>query len=121
MSVDISGLEPVPGWVERTNVRHERLVWLAARPHLQQLHRKWWHPWTRILRACDAPRRTMWIDRQNSETDDLSASMQRASVIVDNLAGWFSPVEREVVRRTGLLPDWFWPVYPADFEAERRR
>jgi hypothetical protein len=117
----VSELEPAPGWKVRTDVRHDRLVWLAARPHLQQLHRKWWHSWTRILRASDAPRRTMWIDRENSETDDMSASMQRAAVIVDGLAGRFSPHEREVVRRTGLLPEWFWPAYLAEFDAPSRR
>lgn len=113
--------EPLPGWVARTDVRHERIVWLAARPDLQRLHQKWWHAWTRILRASDAPRRTMWIDRENSETDDMSVSMQRAALIVDDLAGRFSPPERDLVRRTGYLPEWFWPAYLAEFEAASRR
>lgn len=118
--MDIDALSPVPGWVVRTNVRHERLVWLAARPHLDRLHRKWWHVLTRVMRARNRPRGTLWIT-DHVETDDLSKALQSGALVIDGLAGRFSPVEREVVRRTGLLPDWFWPAYLADFEAERRR
>jgi hypothetical protein len=113
--------QPVEGWVVRPDVRHERLVWLAARPDLTRIHHKWWHSWTRILRAQDAPRRTMWIDANNSESEDLSASLERASLIIDDLAGDFIPEEREVLRRTGLLPRWFWPTYLEKFEAAKRR
>jgi hypothetical protein len=118
--VDIEELQPVAGWVVRSDLRHERLVWLAARPHLDRIHRKWWHVLTRAMRARNRPRGTLWI-RDHVETDDLSKSLQRGALVVDGLARRFSAVEREVVRRTGLLPEWFWPAYLADFEVARRR
>src|SRR3954468_14669385 len=112
--------EPGERWVVPGDVRHERVVWLAARDELARIHRRWWHPWTRILRASDALYRTVGIDHKNPESDDLSASLQQASVIVDGLAGHFSAAERETVRSTGRLPDWFWPVYRGAFEDARR-
>jgi hypothetical protein len=51
----------------------------------------------------------------------MSASLQRASIIVDGLATRFSPEERDVVRHTGLLPNWFWPTYLQEFDDGRRR
>jgi hypothetical protein len=113
---------PIEGWVELVGVRHERVVWLAARDELARIHRKWWHAWSRLARASDAPRRTMFIDAMNPESDDLGASLRRASVIIDGLAGHFTASERETVRRTGALPDWFWSVYVGAFEdASKRR
>jgi hypothetical protein len=119
--VEMPGTDPIPGWVEPVGVRHERVVWLAARGELARIHRKWWHAWTRVARASDAPRRTMFIDAKNPESDDLSASLQQASFIVDGLAGHFSAAERETVRRTGALPEWFWPVYVGAFEDATKR
>jgi hypothetical protein len=119
--VALPGLPPDEHWVVPADVRHERVVWLAARADLARIHRKWWHVWSRIARASDAPRRTMFIDAQNPETDDLSASLQQASLIVDALAGHFTAPERESVRRTGVLPDWFWPVYLGAFEDATKR
>ncbi|MFL6098363.1 MAG: hypothetical protein ACJ71T_00235 [Actinomycetales bacterium] len=104
----------------RTDLRQERLAWLAARPYLDRIHRKWWHVLTRVMRARNRPRGTVWI-RDHIETDDLSKSLQQASLVIDDLAGRFSPYEREVLRRTGLLPEWFWPAYLAEFEAASRR
>lgn len=112
--------DPGEGWVVPEGVRHERIVWLAARDELARIHRRWWHPWTRVLRANNLLYRTAAIDHKNPESDDLSSSLQQASVIVDGLAGHFSAAERETVRRTGGLPDWFWPVYLGAFEDARR-
>lgn len=112
MSID--DLQPVPGWVVRSDLRHERLVWLAARPELRRIHRKWWHVLTRAMQA-HADRR--WSARLGSTNhDDLSKSLQKASWIIDGLAGRFTAEEREVVRRTGLLPNWFWPAYLSAFD-----
>ena len=51
------------------------------------------------------------------EREDQGKSLQRASFVVDDLAQRFSVEEREVVRRTGLLPNWFWPAYLSEFDA----
>jgi|SRR3954447_18284137 hypothetical protein len=112
--------DPGEGWVVPEDVRHERVVWLAARDELARVHRRWWHPLTRVLRANTLLYRTAVIDHRNPENDDLSAALQQASVIVDGLAGHFSVEERATVRRTGVLPDWFWPVYLGAFEDARR-
>jgi hypothetical protein len=112
--------EPGEGWVDPGDVRHERVVWLAARDELARIHRRWWHTLTRILRANQVLYRTISIDHKNPESDDLTASLQQASVIVDGLAGHFSTDERETVRRTGVLPDWFWPVYLGAYEDATR-
>ena len=119
--MDAPGFQPVDSWVVPVDLRHERVVWLAARPDLVRIHRKWWHAWSRIMRGCASPLHTVCIDAQNPEADDLRASLQTASVIVDALAPHFSARERESVRRTGVLPDWFWSVYLGAFEDATKR
>lgn len=116
--MSIEDLQPVPGWVVRSNLRHERLVWLAARPELNRIHRKWWHALVRVQRAQLDGHRRGWRP-ETTENEDLGKSLQKASLIIDGLAGRFSAEERDVVRRTGLLPNWFWPTYLAEFDAQR--
>jgi hypothetical protein len=118
--VSIEDLQPAPGWVVHDNLRHERLVWLAARPELNRIHRKWWHALVRVQRARLDGHRPGWRP-ETTENEDLSKSLQRASLIIDALAGRFTAEERDVVRRTGLLPNWFWPAYLAEFDATSRR
>src|SRR3954451_9160843 len=112
-------LQPAPGWVVRTNLRHERLVWLAARPELGRIHRKWWHVFNRLLRVGFDGRYTRRATP--TEHEDMSSSLQQACLVIDGLAGRFSAEERDVVRRTGLLPTWFWPAYRTEFAALKRR
>jgi hypothetical protein len=118
--VSIEDLQPAPGWVVRSNVRHERLVWLAARPELNRIHRKWCHLLVRVQRARLDGHRRGWRP-ETTENEDLSHSLQQASVIIDGLAGRFTAEEREIVRRTGVLPDWLWPVYLGAFEDATKR
>lgn len=114
--MSIEDLQPAPGWIVRPDLRHDRLVWLAARPELKRIHRKWWHVITRMLQARDD---AQWTGRLGSvNNDDLSGSLQKASIIIDGLAGRFTAEEREVLRRTGLLPNWFWPAYLAEFDGQ---
>lgn len=114
--VSIEDLTPAAGWVVRTDVRHERLVWLAAKPELARIHRKWWHVFSRLLRVADGDGR--FVKRTSAvEREDQNKSLQKASWIIDGLAQRFSLEEREVVRRTGLLPNWFWPAYVSEFDA----
>jgi hypothetical protein len=117
--VSIEDLEPAPGWVVRTDLRNERLVWLAAKPDLARMHRKWWHVFNRMLRVGFDGNYT--YRATPSEHEDLSKSLQEASVIIDRLAGRFTAEEREVVRRTGLLPNWFWPAYLEQFDGASKR
>ena len=115
--MSIEDLQPVPGWVVRTDLRHERLVWLAARPELNRVHRKWWHLLVRVGRSrMDGHR---YRRPTTPEHEDLSTSLQKGSLIIDDLAQRFTAEEREVLRRTGLLPNWFWPAYLSDFDAGR--
>ncbi len=113
--------DPGEGWVVPEDVRHERIVWLAARDGLARIHRQVVASVRPGLRRRQPMLyRTAPIGHMDRESDDLSASLQQASVIVDGLAGHFSADERETVRRTGVLPDWFWPVYLGAFEDARR-
>jgi hypothetical protein len=118
-SVSIEDLQPAPGWVVRTDLRNERLVWLAAKPELTRIHRKWWHIFVRVQRSRMDARR--YRRHETFEAQDLSKSLQEASVIIDRLAGRFTAEEREVVRRTGLLPNWFWPAYLEQFDGVAKR
>jgi hypothetical protein len=113
--VSIEDLKPAEGWVVRIDLRHERLVWLAAKRELTRIHRKWWHIFVRVQRSRMDARR--FRRRETVEHEDMSKSLQKASFIVDDLAQRFSVEEREVVRRTGLLPNWFWPAYLSEFDA----
>ena len=115
----VSTPEPAPSWVVPFGVRHERVVWLAARAGLVQLHSRWWHWFARALSA-PAPMGADGYAVAATDRESLRASLEQASVIVDGLAGHFSLEERETVRRTGVLPDWFWPVYRGAFADARR-
>jgi hypothetical protein len=111
--------QPVAGWVVRPDVRHERLVWLASEPQLRKINRRWWHFLMALGRTADIDERGLHgspVDRE-----ELDKGLQQSAFVVDGLAARFSPQERETLRLTGRLPDWFWPAYHAQVEAERRR
>jgi len=117
--MDVRASRATDAWLVPGDLRHERVVWLAARPELERIHRKWWHVLSRILGSADAAY-CMNIAMHNLGTDDLAVSLRQASVIVDDLAGHFCSAERERVRRTGELPAWFWPVYRGAFDDATR-
>jgi hypothetical protein len=112
-------LEPVPGWTVRTATRHERLVWIAAKPRLERMHRKWWHNLMALGRADH--RLHDHTGHGSMDREVVSRSMHTAALAVDRLAGRFGADEREHLRLTGRLPEWFWPSYRTEFAALKRR
>lgn len=108
------------GWVAPADTRHERLVWLAARPELVRIHRRWWHGLAQAL-AAPAPMGADGYAVRGTDREHLTGSLEQAAFIVDELAGDFIDEERDLLRRTGELPRWFWPTYRQKFEAARGR
>jgi hypothetical protein len=102
--VSIEDLEPAPGWVVRTDLRNERLVWLAAKPDLARMHRKWWHVFNRMLRVGFDGNYT--YRATPSEHEDLSKSLQEASVIIDRRAARNPEAVRDQVSNTHLWQHW---------------
>jgi hypothetical protein len=109
-------LDPVSG--ERLS--DERLCWLAVRERL-------WRgsdasnartgfgevlsSVTRLLRHIVAP----------EEAKDMSSDrMARMSLVVDDLVARLSPAERQVLRQTGAVPDWFLPTVETTYKERYR-
>lgn len=113
MPDDIS--KPLPGWVVRENTRHERLVWLAAKARVEKLNRRWWHTLFAMTRSAGIDEHGLHAEASDREAVD--ERVQRSAFVVDELAPRFSPEEREVLRTTGRLPDWFWDAYKAKVRA----
>lgn len=102
---------PVPGWVVRENIRNERLAWIAAKPRVEKLNRRWWHTLFAMTRSAGIDENGLHAEASDREAVD--ERVQRSAFVVDELAARFSPEEREVLRTTGRLPDWFWGAYDA--------
>lgn len=109
--------EPVPGWVPRPNTRHERLVWIAAKPRLEKMNRRWWHQVFAMTRSAGIDEHG--IHAEAADREEVDKRMQRSAFIVDELAGRFTAEERERLGRTGRLPGWFWPSYDSEVRTLR--
>jgi hypothetical protein len=103
---------PLSGWVVRSNIRNERLAWIAAKPRLEKLNRRWWHALLALGRTADIDEHG--FHGSSFDREEGQKGMQRSALIVDGLAGRFTPSEREVLRLTGRLPEWFWAEYQAE-------
>jgi hypothetical protein len=113
------GTGPLPGWVVRSDVRHERLVWTAAKPRLEKQNRRWWHALYSLGRTADIDEHG--FHGSSTDREQLGKGMERSAVVVDHLAPRFSADERERLRLTGRLPDWFWSAYSVEAAADRNR
>jgi hypothetical protein len=110
--------EPLRGWVVRPNVRNERLAWIAAKPRLEKLNRRWWNSIFSVTRSAAID--THGLHGSHLDRDELDKGMQRSAFVVDQLATRFTAPERETLRLTGRLPEWFWPEYRTVAKAEPR-
>ena len=108
---------PLAGWVDRPNLRHERLVWMAAKPRVEKLNRRWWHALFAMTRSAGIDEHGLHAEAADREAVD--ERIQRSAFVVDGLAQRFSEEERAHLRATGRLPEWFWPAFTE--ETRRRR
>jgi len=89
----------LPAYVEFGNLTDERIAWLAAQPKCEAL-----------------ARRSLLTQRRNFEYHDWVRDCVIAyATAVDTVAKHLSPTERDELRRTGQLPDWFFPEVEAAY------
>ena len=98
----------------------QRRCWLAVREQLRR-------------RPPGRPARTgfgevlSWFNRALSRVimpaanrEFRSDQMAAAAVVVDDLSRRLTPQERQLLRQTGDVPDWFLPAVYASFEQSRQ-
>jgi len=89
----------------RPKVRDERLAWLAVRDELARRSRR--RPLTFLRRILGNLAPTSKGFGQDATAPVAGRRMRRWSVAVFDVAQRLNPGEREVLRATGRVPDWF--------------
>ena len=110
---------PTP-WPPVEEATDERLGFLAAKSYLARRARPWWLAWFRIIEAGGSS--TYVADRgmakvggggvmsRRTITDEMRGDRMADQVIACDLAAQsLSADERARLRRSGELPDWFFP------------
>jgi hypothetical protein len=108
-------IDPVSG----EPLSDQRLCWLAAREQLRR-------------RPPGRPARTgfgevlSWLNRAVSrvimpdQNRELRSDQMAAAAVVDDLSRRLTPQERQLLRQTGDVPDWFLPAVYASVEQLRQ-
>lgn len=109
-------------------LRDERLAWLAVRDQLERRSRR--GVFGILMRFLGARRRlsaarfaglsTAWVAEEQRK-EHLSARMMRYSIVVDRLARQLSAEDRQMLRDTGAVPEWFLPRVLAEAPKVRLR
>ncbi|WP_079063264.1 hypothetical protein [Peterkaempfera griseoplana] len=99
---------------QMSNVTIERLCWIAAREQLnRKAHKAGLFGWLTALGAGGIGRRSGSAARTAAgiagdlRRESASDKMREYAFAVDDAAGTLSAAEREQLRATGELPEWF--------------
>jgi len=85
-------------------LRDERLCWLAVE---DKLHRRAKRGTAFLIGFSNGARRGASLSNQNVARGFASAKLRKYAIAVDSVSNRLNPQEREVLRATGQVPEWF--------------